>query len=186
MSWIKNNKKILFVSSAVALLCAITFFFFGPLEIILSSPLEFWFNVMDVLPIVLVATIVCFVFVFIVQICSYKLNNKLGKLITGVFAGVGLAVYIQGNWTFANYGIMDGTPIDWASFGTYPLLNTLLWCAIIGIVCLLFLFKWNFAKVYASVALGIVAMQLLTLSTVALFSLGDVEKQDDEFVIRTI
>ena len=116
MNW-KNNKNLLFVNSAVALLCAITFFFFGPLEIILSSPSEFWFSATDILPIVIVATIVCFVIVFAIQVCSYKLNNKLGKSITGIFAGIGLAIYIQGNWTFVNYGVMDGTPIDWTSFG---------------------------------------------------------------------
>lgn len=185
MNWIKNNMNQLFISSAIALLCAITFFFFGPLEIILSSPSEFWFSATDVLPIVVVATIVCFVLIFIIQVCSYKLSEKLGKLISGVFAGVGLAVYIQGNWTFVNYGIMDGTPIDWTSFGIYPLVNTLLWCAIIGVISVLFVFKWKFAKIYAGIAVGIVAMQLLTLGTVAMFSLTDVERQKNEFVITT-
>lgn len=53
----RENNRLEIASS---LLLSFTLFFFGPLEILLSSPLEFWFSASDVIGLFLISTLLCF------------------------------------------------------------------------------------------------------------------------------
>lgn len=161
----KEMKERLKLSAAIALLIAMTFCGFGPLEMIMAGASEFWFSVTDVLLYVCVCVVICFGIVFVV---SYLIGTKV-KLVYPILLGFGIAMYVQGNFMFVSYGIMDGTAIDWNSFGMWPIINTLIWVFLIAIPIILYLLKKEWFKEVAVVLpIIIVAMQLITLGTLAL------------------
>jgi len=179
---IKSKSKILENNMgmiiAVSLLLTITVFFFGPLEIFLSKPAEFWFSVFDVLPIILVSTLAVFLFLFGILLLISSFGQKALKIVTSVLAGIGMAFYVQGNWTFVNYGEMDGTPIDWSSYSGWSVIDSCMWFAIIALVIVLMLSKPQFTKVYMAVFYGIVGVEIITLVILSIGSIGADHKAD--------
>lgn len=147
------------------MLVAMTFCAFGPLEMVMSNTSEFWFSVTDVLPYIGLTMFLCWILVFG---ASFLISFKTA-IIYPVLLGLGLALYVQGNFMFVSYGVMDGTPIDWASFGAWPIVNTLIWVLLIAAPVVLFKLKkkW-FLGVAVWVPAVIVAMQLITLGTLSL------------------
>lgn len=161
----KEKRERLQNSFWVALFISMTFFVFGPLEMIMSNASEFWFSVMDVLPYIGLCAALCFAVVFTI---SFFAASKI-RIIYPVLLGFGLALYVQGNFMFVNYGVMDGTPIDWNGFGLWPVFNTLIWLVLVAVPIVLYLWKkeW-FSALAVYVPMGIVAMQMITLITLAL------------------
>lgn len=158
-------KKQPLPSIGVALLCSVTFFLFGPMEIVMSGSDEFWFHARDILPMSLLYTAIAFAVIF----CLTYFLSKKSAVIIGIFFGLGLALYVQGNYTFTDYGVMDGHPIDWSAFGAWPVIDTLLWVALIGGSVFLSLKKKElFKKIAVFASFGIVLVQLITLGTLLL------------------
>lgn len=158
----KKYKENIKLSLYISLLISFTFCVFGPLEMIMSNASEFWFSVMDVLPYIGLCALLCFACVFAI---SFLVASKT-KMIYPVLLGLGLALYVQGNFMFVSYGVMDGTPIDWSSFGMWPVFNTLIWLAFVAAPVALYLWKKDwFKKLSVYIPMVIVAMQLVTLIT---------------------
>ena len=161
----KRFFKKIRMPALAALLFSMTFCVFGPLEIFMSNQDEFWFDITDVLPVILVAFATAFLALFAV---TYMVSRKL-KWFTAVVFGFGIALYIQGNFMFTNYGSLDGTAIDWYSFGTWPVLNSLIWVVLITVPFLIYSKnKKLYRSIFTYVTLGIVGIQLTTLATLAI------------------
>ncbi len=163
----KLKENILLIVS-ISLCMAFTVFFFGPVEIILSSPSEFWFSVIDILPIILISTLMCFCAIFGILSLFLLISKKVFIIGTSIVSGITFALYIQGNWTFVDYGKMDGTTIDWSKYNTWSLVNTGIWIFILLFVVILFFFYKNFNKVYAYILYGIVGIEVITLGTLCI------------------
>lgn len=152
--------KIL-ITSLLPLFLAFTFFVFGPLEIYLTNTASFWFSIDDILPVV---------------ICSFAivwvLATGLGLLLrncvifNSLVFGFSLALYIQGNWMFVDYGVMDGAAIDWTSYGSWSYINIGIWLVIILLPFAFSLFiknKDSFKLILRCISLGIVGIECITL-----------------------
>ena len=146
-SLLNNNfrENILIIMSS-ALLLTVTLFFFGPLEILLSAASEFWFGAGDVFWLIAGLFVVVFAGVMLFSWMFSKLGKIPLRIWVSVVSGFGLALYIQGNWTFIDYGLMDGRAIDWKSYGMVSVTNTILWIVIFLIVIALFVIKPQFIK----------------------------------------
>ena len=133
----KLFKENIILELLCSLLLSFTLFFFGPLEIFLSAPTEFWFSISDIL------------------------------------IALGIGFYIQGNWTFINYGKMDGTPIDWSNYFGWAVANTIIWILIFAIV---FLLNFKYTKINIYIMLGIVTIEALTLIVLGISSINSSPK----------
>ena len=113
----------------VGVFLVFTVFFYGPLSLYLPNAQEFWFDLKSLLSIINLVSIVIFICICLVGI---MLPNKLNGFYTMLLFGIALAAYIQGNFINLNYGVLDGTGIDWAKYKTYAVVNSLIW-----IICIL-------------------------------------------------
>ncbi len=164
----KTKKSNIIIDLIISIFVAFTFFIFGPCEIIMAEPIEFWFGVLDIIDIVLISFSCVFILVFCLLRVLYVFFNNTYYYLRAIITGVGLALYIQGNWMFVQYGKMDGTAINWEKYRLWGIINTILWCGIVFVVVLLQKQFKDKSHVIYYVLAGIVGVELLTLITLAL------------------
>ena len=147
----------------IALLISITFFIFGPIELYYTNIDEFFFGISDILGCLFLLCIVMSVaLVFLQKIFK---SEKICNIINAVLFGIGIGLYLQGNYINANYGVLNGATIDWNSYKVYGLYNTFIWIGIIAISILLSikLKRDIINKIHWYIANIIIAIELLAL-----------------------
>lgn len=165
-------KKNLLLELIVSALFAVTICLFGPLEILMSQSVEFWFSTTDVLPIILGATILVFVLLMLILFIASIINEKVMRIVLSITAALGLCAYLQGNWTFVNYGNMDGTPIDWSNYTTWSIINTALWIVLTAAVVYIINFRKMLESICKYVFAGIIGIEIITLGTLVIGSVN--------------
>lgn len=165
----KQNKKMWRKNLSVlipAAFLSFTFCVFGPIEIYISNITELWFPISAVFwPSLLIGGIGCLVLSFV----GILLPKKIRKGYACFLIGLGLALYIQGNFIQTDYGVLDGRTIQWDAYQSVAIWDTAIW-----IIFLLAPFvaqrvlKNNFKKISSAVLCGILLVQIITLGTLAL------------------
>ena len=160
-----SKRQFTVLQIGVSILLSLTISFFAPLEIFLSQSGEFWFTTSDVILELSICFIVFSLFIFGIQILSTRINKNLGKIITILLLILGGLIYIQGNFSFVKYGIMDGSPINWGNYKKYAIANTLFW---IIPICMVLIFHRKILKNFPYKLLlrftyGLVILQISTL-----------------------
>lgn len=176
----KNAPDKILAASIPAVFLAFTFCVFGPLEIYMTNVASFPFKIHELL----LGSLLMFLCTLVV-FALITLSSKSHIIVTSSIFGLAMAVYIQGNWMFIDYGQMDGTAIDWGSYGIWPYLNLLIWAAAILIpvaISLVLKDKDRSRKALNWIAIGILAMQCITLGTLALTTTFPQSK--DHYVAR--
>lgn len=148
---------------SASLLLSFTFFLFGPLEIMLTNPIEFHFTVLQVIDLFLSCTAACFIITMGIQYLISFAGNRILKICSSLLAALGFCFYIQGNWTFIDYGEMTGTPISWNSYSQWAVKNTVMWILILIIVVCSINYKVRYLTACTYIMLGIVGTEALTL-----------------------
>ena len=113
----------------LSLFFVFTVFFYGPVGIYLANADELKFGLGVVIKDSLIISLIMFVFIVLFSLIVPK---KLFKWYMLLVLGVGLGFYVQGNYINYDYGVLDGTDIEWGNYTKYGLLNTTIW-----VVCLL-------------------------------------------------
>lgn len=165
-------KKNIALEIIVSAMVAVTVCLFGPLEILLSQSLEFWFSVTDVLPIIIVSSLLVFAALLLIFLIASKINEKVLKIVISVIAALGFCAYIQGNWTFVNYGTMDGTPVDWSNYTTWSVINTGIWSVLAIAVIYLINSKKNLEFICKYLFAGVIGIEIITLGTLVIGTAG--------------
>lgn len=163
-----NFKKYLILELLTSGMVSMTLCLFGPLEIILSQPVEFWFSVKDVLPVVVAFFAIVFVGLVLVFLLCSLINEKTLLITISVVAALGICAYVQGNWTFVNYGSMDGTPIEWSNYHGWAIIDTIIWILLALIVVVLILLKEKTRLVCQYLFALVVGVEAITLCTLAI------------------
>lgn len=159
------------------LLLTFTFCIFGPMEMLMTNASSIWFLPSEALPSVLGLFTVVFLVISVVELLIACMFPKAVQYLSASTLGLSLATYVQGNFTFVDYGNMGGVSVDWNGFGIWPIVNTLLWIVLIALpIIVLVLKKKIFIQAYQYVCIGLLAVQCITLGTVALTTSGNVEK----------
>ena len=172
--WVKRMKE----TFPFALFLSFTFGFFGPIQLYITNVNEYWFSIWDILwPCAL-----CTVVAFAVILCIGALLPLKGrKIYFGLLFGLALALYIQGNFINTDYGVLDGTAINWDEYADVAIWNTALWVALIIIPVALMIFKTKISyKITKWVSVYIVAIQVLTLGFLAITT--DLEKDNNYYL----
>lgn len=147
-------------------LLSFTFFVFGPLQMYLTNASEFWFKLKHILPTVIVS----FFVILTITIALYHImSRKIKKYYVAMIFGIGLALYLQGNYINLDYGVMDGSKINWSSYGILGVINTVIWVICVVAPAILTI-KWpkQLKKVIIASSLFIVAIQVVTVGVLLL------------------
>lgn len=175
----KNNgmvKKNIIYGIIVSFFVSFTFFVFGPLEMFLSEPFEFWFSIMDVMPAIMGGMILAFVGLIIIMYIASAIGERFLTIIIGMISALGVGLYVQGNWIFVDYGEMDGTMIDWSKYKIWGVVDTIIWVAVFVIIIILSVKNKSTIKIISFVFLGLLAVEVVTLCVLAISNIGGTYK----------
>lgn len=179
----RTFRKNLRLEIASSLLLSFTFFFFGPLEIMLSNPLEFWFfSASDVTGMFFISTLSCFIITMGIQYLASLGGDRVLRICSSVLGALGFCFYIQGNWTFTDYGKMDGTPINWNYYSQWAIKNTIMWILILVIIILSINSKVRYLAFCTYVMFGVVGTEALTLGILSISTIS--QKPDMDFTLE--
>ena len=150
--------------AGTSLLTAFTLCFFGPLEILLTQAGAFHFGIRDAIVPLLISFVALLGILFALLSLLAKFGERVFNLGLTLLLVLGVLFYIQGNWVFVNYGIMDGSPIDWSSFHRHALANTAGWIVPLVVAGVLAAWRRTPRMLCLGVAFGLVALEMLSLS----------------------
>lgn len=158
---------------ALAISFSFMFFVYAPLEVYLGNTTEFWFDITHLGPIIAVCFMIVSVFLILVLEVLYKLLYSKSKnakrafyIIYTVMLMVFVGLYIQGNYILRDYGVLDGSVIDWKVYTSYGIASIVLWLAIalVGIVLWVKCRKWIY-KIGQGVSIAIFIMLMGALAS---------------------
>ena len=168
----KNLLEKLFGSEVIttvfsAVLFAFTMLVFAPFEIYLSNKDFFFFDGTEMLGFSILFFGALIFAIILFSVIAGVVSKKIVSAINALIWSLTLALYVQGNFILADYGIMDGTPVDWSAFKKEGIISVAVFVVImcIGIVLLSVLKKETFNKLIRISSVCIILLQILTLST---------------------
>ncbi len=156
-----EEKQRVILAGVTAAFVSATFFLFGPIGLYIANLTEIWFPLADMLWPSLLA---CLLAAGALTGIGFLLRKaeKAFDIYLSVLWGIGLALYIQGNYIPNQYGILNGETVEWGDYWQTMLWDALLW---LGCLALPFILRrllrknWRQALQYGACALF--AMQLL-------------------------
>ena len=127
------------IFSCLVLSIAVGFMFcvFAPLDAFFTNRSEFWFSLLQLLP-VLILVFICFTAIFAILLFLTQ-KSKAALSIYSFLLCVYLFFYIQGNYIPRNYGVLTGAEIDWSSYSIYGIIS-----AVLALACTLL---WIFSLI---------------------------------------
>lgn len=182
------NEKCGFLT-ALFLSLAVNFMFciLGSVDAFFANATEFWFNIWQMLVPMALAFVICTAVLTAVLYFLGKL--KIGRIILSLVLCLSVYFYIQGNYVPRNYGVLNGTDIDWASYKAYGIISIVLIAVFLVISILLDIFaKKNLYKIIKTAAILFFCIQFV--STILLFvqnssRLSEARKGDDSIIVST-
>lgn len=162
------SKQKQFKWNIVYLMLGVMVFIFAPLEVYLSAAEDMWFSITDFLPYLIIG-FVAYVIVWLLYerfVASkiYKVDSVLGVMAFGV----GMALYIQGNFVKANYGELNGKAIDWSLYKKEGIVSVSIFvtaCIIALLVIIVMLIKRKYESIMKCINTISLCMILLFMYT---------------------
>lgn len=157
----KYLKRIFYLLPATLLL-TFTIFIFAPIEMYISNADEFWFLLKDIIPVVILYFTIATVLSCVLG--AFIKNKKIFYIYNAIVLGLGLGLYIQGNFLNNDYGILDGSSIEWSWYTKRLIVGLLVW-ALCMVLPLLFniCFKEKFYAYNRYLSIGLIMVEVITL-----------------------
>lgn len=140
---------------------------FAPLEAYFANQEEFWFTLLQVLPVVLIVFVVSVFALLFIFLCIK--GTKLAVWFYAFIFCTMLYLYIQGNYVPRKYGVLNGMDIQWENYQAYAIVSLML-IFIFSILWIVISLKVK-EKIYGVgkwICTGLVVVQLITLATLVL------------------
>ncbi len=178
---ITRHPDFLPVLSGILCLC-FTLLLAGPLFLYLSNRDELWFDIYNMLPLILPAFFIGILLLGGLALFLYRLHPTAGKVFITLVFILALAFYIQGNYIGCDYGELNGDTIHWNEFPRYAKESLLLWLGIpVGAaLAVKFAGYRNVSRIAAFAGFIIIGMQLAALSPKLIT--GGMEPQDTRVI----
>lgn len=165
-----------------AIFIAVTFGIFAPLELFFTNINDVWFDIYDILPpLALITAVIALITAAILTMIT-AINRKAGKIASIAVSIASVSLYIQGNFLQASYDKLGGETIDWSMYTAEGISNICGWVGMLAIFAVM-LYKLHidgFIKVFKTVMICIMLVQLTTLTVVSISRHGFMHK--DEYV----
>ena len=151
-------KRRLVFAAVVSAALAFTLGFFGPLDLFFNNYEEMWFHLQDIIGGVALTSLAIFA---VSTLAGTLLRGKLHSVYMALLFGGLLGLYVQGSFMNINYGILDGTDVNWAAYARYGLLNTAVWavCLLLPLVCMLIFKEKKVRPVLIFLSCALILMQ---------------------------
>ncbi|MGN0639066.1 MAG: hypothetical protein ACI4J0_11900 [Huintestinicola sp.] len=168
------GKTDLFQWLALAFEISFMLCMFAPIDIFFANKDEYWFSFGQLMSVSAIVFVLAFL---ILSVCFFGIS-KLG-ISNYVYAALvcGLVyLYIQGNYIPRNYGVLNGTDIDWNSYVSYGIASIAV-IAICIILCIILCVKFKekvpvFGK---GVSVFLFLIQLVTTGTLVVQNIGGMQ-----------
>lgn len=162
MTKIRRNADIIIT---IFTLC-FTIMVFAPLEIFLSNRDFFWFSIYNMTYFIVPYFIMAFLGIFLCMMLIRKLMPKASNWILVILVSISISLYIQGNFILADYGQLDGKPIEWRNYKIEGIISVSVWIVIIALCIFLYYWKRNAVfGIFKAISMGITAVQIITIVT---------------------
>lgn len=163
-----NIKKELLYGECIILFVTFMMLLFAPLEIYLSSKEAYFFSSYDVLPIAVLFFAAGFIGLSFLQYILLRINKSVWTVFCSLLFGGGLALYIQGNFVITDYGLLDGSEINWSQYKWEGIISNSLFIILI-VLSVFFLCRYKkLLKIISTISICIVLVQIITLGTLIL------------------
>lgn len=152
---------------ALSFCCTFMLCFFAPLEAYFANQEEFWFSLMQILPVILGVFILSFIIFSIIFMLVKKLKSAVW--IYGFLFYLMLYLYIQGNYVPRNYGVLNGKDIQWDDYPAYGIVSLVL--LLVVCVCWIMTSLKIKEKIYGigrTLCTILVLIQMVTLITLTI------------------
>lgn len=136
-------KKRLVFSAIVSAALTFTLCLFGPLDLFFNNYEEIWFHLQDIIGgLFLVAGI----FFVLTTLVGTLLRGKLHDIYMALMFGGLVGTYVQASFMNKDYGLLNGTSVDWSAYTGYGVVNTVIWlvCILVPLIAMLI---WKEKKV---------------------------------------
>ena len=162
MSFFKNStKQDITLLAILSIMLSMTFFICGPIQMYITNITELWFSIFDMIGVCLITGLLAVIIVFLIGL------PMRGWMRTGyvcLLLGLGIALYIQGNFVITDYGVLDGSTIAWEEYTFTAIWNSALWLVCLAAPFVVVKhFQKTFKKYFQFAACCIIAVQLLSL-----------------------
>lgn len=148
----------------VLLLPIVSYLLLGPLEIYFGNEQEFIFGHTDFYSVFVRSAVIA---LFVGSVILALLPEKINNVIMSCVLGFGVASYIQNMFMNTKLSEADGSPMNWESLGSYPVINTIIF---FGIVVLVVALSSVLKKQWDSISMAAAGF-LSAIQLVAVFSL---------------
>ncbi|MEG0178465.1 MAG: hypothetical protein RR654_02830 [Oscillospiraceae bacterium] len=177
----KQGAKHAYLKLAVScVFLGFTLFIFAPFEMYIGNITELWFSI-DM-----------FWYVpLIVGICVIGITFILGAIMRGIVRsvytaavfGIGLAVYVQGNFLNINTGRLNGASVVWMDYKANFIIDAIVWAiCIFAPIVLTLIFKYKAGKPILAIAALLTLMQATTLGVLFATAKWDATPANDGYL----
>lgn len=175
--WIKEN-------IIPTLLFSFMMSVFGPMEVYLSNKGYFFFPGTDMLGVISVVFLLMIVVSLLVLMLSQIVDNRIYKVIYGMFIGGIWSLYVQGNWDLTDYGAWNGNDIEWAEFRLQLIGFAVMWISI-WCVCVFFSCKKHNLFKRASRYVCCFLLLILVYTFIVLLIRNNGLRKEEEYIATT-
>lgn len=136
-----------------ALLLVLNIFVFGPAAVFRGNPAEFSAGFWTIEAIYLYPAAIIFVALAGIGLV---LPRRFFHGYSAVLFGFGVLAWVQGNILLWDYGVFDGTGINWGDYSWRGLVDAGVWA---GLLLIIFLFRKKAVRISAAASLTLIAIQ---------------------------
>jgi len=137
---------------------------YAPVEIYASNIQDFSFDIYDLFKYMPVLAILLFVFLVLIFFVLRLISEKLYAISLLLFSAAFLATLIQGIFLIKDIPLLDGSNVDWNSFGKQRLITIIIWVVLFALAVLMFV-KLKIKTIETiTKSLGIIVLVFLIIS----------------------
>lgn len=172
LTWVIRNirktnpvllKQILQRLFPVTLFFLVTYAVFTPSSLFLGNIDEFSLHYTNIIPAIFCTTLLLFIGIY--SFALWLIREKSAPFFIALIFSITIAAYVQGNFLNASLPILDGTLLDWKTFGIETIISTLFWIlCIASILIAAYLKREKCEKVIKYISYFLSAVQLLSLA----------------------
>lgn len=139
--YMKKNLSLLLA----AIYLGFTICIYAPYEMYLSSRYEFWFSIYNFwwIPFVFGAVAIA---VAVLTGLFLKRWKVLERIYEAALFGIGVCLYVQGNFLNLDVGVANGTAVDWNSYRFRMIIDLVILLCIVVAIIVMAVKKWDLCR----------------------------------------
>ena len=161
----KKNIKDFIPAVLVSLAASFMLMVFAPIEIYYSNQDQFWFEIKQLIPVVVCLFVLLFIVSLIILGIMFLINIKVYNIGLAMYFIAFISSYIQGNFLVKNLPGLDGTQPVWKDYISEDIKTIVVWVVVSAVVIA---FSIKFKPVIMRKAVSIVSVCMFLMIAVTM------------------